>query len=140
MDSEFKSLVGYEEIEVNANGELRHVKNHKLCIKVYESETSHCCSAHWHRGANDFRTISMFKLMANLFVDNPNNYTIIKTIDGNNANYMPSNLKWVAHKTKESISDKQKEQIACKLCGCIITKHSLVRHQRSKACMLIKHA
>ena len=115
MDSEYKSLTGYEGIEVNANGELRHVKNHKKSIKIYEDNTSHCFYARWFRGVDDMRSISMLKLIANLFVDNPSNYTIIKTIDGDKSNYKASNLQWVAKQSKGNIKAKydetHKEQI-----------------------------
>ena len=125
MNTEFKSLVGYEEIEANSDGQLRHVNHHWKAINIYENSIGGYCTAHWHRGPDDKRNISMFKLMASLFVDNPNNYTIIKANDGDNSNYKASNLQWIANKT---------EIVTCTICNCNTSKTNLLKHQQSKRC------
>ena len=95
-------MVGYEEIEVNVNGDLRHVINHKKSIHIYENVRSKYFYARWHRGVDDVRSLGMIKLIGNLFVDNPNNYKFIKTIDGDYSNFKASNLRWVkSYKTDD---------------------------------------
>lgn len=55
------------------------------------------------------------KLIATLFVDNPNNYKHVMHIDGNLLNFKASNLKWVQYQEwanhkrgKNTIKEKKK--------------------------------
>ena len=93
---EFKSLDEHNEIEVNANGEVRWKSTPERSPtlyygKVYNSFFLKYCS----RLTNKNKSISMFNLVAKVFVDNPNNYKYVQTIDGDNSNYKAANLRWV---------------------------------------------
>ena len=99
MESEYKSIVGHEDIEVNAFGDVRYVCNQKPA-RVY-----HCSRylSHYVKHNYGNKTISMFNLVGCLFVDNPNNYKFVIAKDWDNSNYQASNLEWVKSRRKVKV-------------------------------------
>lgn len=69
-------------------------------------------------------TVKVHKLVALMFVDNPNNYVIIDHIDGNKTNNVAKNLRWVTNsenvlnpntysKFKENVTIVRKNEGVC---------------------------
>ena len=98
MESEYKSIVGHEDIEVNAFGDVRYVCNKKPAKVYYGSYGSYYVK---HNYGN--KTISMFNLVGSLFVENPSNYKFVRAKDGDNSNYQASNLEWVKSRKKAKL-------------------------------------
>ncbi len=104
MNTEFKSLVGYEEIEVNAEGVVRKVKiNHGSDHYVGINKVSGQFRASFYNDGQR-RSISMLKLVAGIFVENPNNYKWVNVKDDDINNYKADNLEWVRHNKIKYVS------------------------------------
>ena len=56
------------------------------------------------------KTYNVHMLVAKTFVDNPNNYTVIKHIDGNFENNVASNLTWAPHRFFGHVSGEAKKR------------------------------
>jgi hypothetical protein len=55
--------------------------------------------------------VSIAKLIAMCFIDNPNKYKNVKFIDGDENNYNASNLEWVKPKSDEDKKSRKKNTI-----------------------------
>ena len=93
----FKSLEGFEEIEVNDEGEIRWSGSGKPFYLHDESRGAHRAKNIKYRPSfnGPHKFLSPYRMIATLFVPNPDNYKFVKPIDGDYANLKASNLKWV---------------------------------------------
>ena len=110
----FKQLPEFPDIECNAEGIVRWFKSKKPMtiildkkydshyIKYYESLSGEVSNP---EGRGKQKSISLFKLVGNLFVDNPNKFKNIGTKDGENSNYRASNLEWVKVRRRKKTND-----------------------------------
>ena len=101
---EYKTLEGFEEIEVNDMGDVRW-SNHKSTRKQptiwYGKMFNTYYLKYCNYETNQDKSISMFNLVAKLFVANPNNYKYVQTINGDNSDYKASNLQWVKSRRRK---------------------------------------
>ena len=68
------------------------------------------------------KQVYVSRIVAELFIPNPDNLKCVELIDGNPYNLCKDNLRWVSHDTisqKIAISRKSKRK-SCIDCGCII--------------------
>jgi len=103
---EYKQLDGFPEIEANEDGEVRWFKS-KQPVTIYYSSSrdGHYIkfrdyNATVRKAWGSDKSISMFNLVARLFIPNPNNCKFVQAIDGNNSNYRASNLEWVKQRRR----------------------------------------
>ena len=106
---EYKTLAGYEEIEVNEMGEVRwsDVKSRRKQPTIwYGAMFNTYYLKYTNYETNKDKSVSMFNLVAKCFVGNPHNYKFVQTINGDNSDYKISNLQWVkSRKRKPKIED-----------------------------------
>lgn len=71
----------------------------------------------WECAETKERRVSMFNLVARLFVPNPRNYMYVRAVDGNNANYTADNLERVPSRKRQATQANTKpSKIICE-CG-----------------------
>lgn len=91
----------------NRKGEKTGIKYNTVCLSKNGKE----------------KVVEVHRLVANCFLDNPNNYKCINHIDGNTSNNSVSNLEWcsnghnVRHAFANGLINYYKEGKHCKLCG-----------------------
>lgn len=96
---EWKPIKGYENYEVSNDGEVRIVKSGKLKIPQ-ETNTGYYQVLLWvGKKAKGFL---LHRLVAEAFIDNPDNLPQVNHKDGNKANNSVNNLEWI------SVSDNLK--------------------------------
>ena len=91
---EFKSYEGMDQLEVNANGEIRWVDT-KKAFDIEVTARNEVRIRYLPSGAALPRIVSAAKVVATLFVPNPNGYRWVKSLDGDKLNLNSSNLVWV---------------------------------------------
>ena len=102
MEYKYKTLEGFEEIEVNEMGEVIWTKS-KRPVPIYYNKVFNSYYVKYNNWDTDKnKSISMFNLMAKLFVDNPNGYKYVQTINGDNSDYKASNLHWVKARRRKA--------------------------------------
>lgn len=106
-------------VEVNENGEVRnattkklrkptpiHKPNGYLVISIQKDKRS--------------RLLYVHRMVAELFIKNPNNYKCINHIDGDKSNPKASNLEWCtfSENTKKAYNEQNLfKKTPCKICG-----------------------
>lgn len=92
---EWKILKENNDYEINIDGYVRNRKTKK--IKNFWITTIGYKTVSLGSRKNQ-KTYYIHRLIANNFIDNPNNYNEVNHIDGNKANNDVSNLEWCTHK------------------------------------------
>lgn len=94
MKEIYKDIKGFEgRYKVSNFGNVRS-ENYKNTgkVKVMSPVLHHTGYLYVHLGKNV--TKSVHKLVADTFIDNPNNYPVVNHIDGNKQNNKVDNLEW----------------------------------------------
>lgn len=81
-------IINYPTYEVSRIGTVRHKSSQKLLKQSVNSYGT-------HRVCLNKKTVPVYRLVAQSFLPNPNNYRWIKHKDGNLSNNVASNLEWV---------------------------------------------
>lgn len=112
MTEEFKSIIGYEKLYLISNtGKVKSIKRNILLkfttlwdghlqVKLYKDLTS--------------KSVSVHRLVAIHFIENPNNYPIINHIDENPQNNNMLNLEWCDYKYNTNYGNTQNKRILSK--------------------------
>lgn len=89
-----KIITGYENYEIYDNGDVFNTTTQKM-LKGSISEHGY----RYYRLSKDGVKNHLYahRLVAQHFLDNPNNLTVVNHIDGNKLNNNVSNLEWVTH-------------------------------------------
>ncbi|HEY4876659.1 MAG TPA: hypothetical protein VIH86_13865 [Puia sp.] len=106
---EWKTFPNLSRYRIYPNSEVLNMKTNKI-VKPSIFDNKQIFSL--YDDTNKKRTFTLHKLVATLFVPNPNNYKMIRHNDGNKLNNYASNLEWVKNVSKESLlTDEQKSEI-----------------------------
>lgn len=88
----WKQISGYENVyEINENGDLRRVGSKNL-IKKQVRKDGYLQYQLSYQGKRKSKKIH--RLVAETFIPNPNNYSVVNHIDGNKKNNYYKNLEW----------------------------------------------
>ena len=95
-DDGFRSLADHPDLEVNESGEVRFIRTKKQPRGLkYNDKFNSLYVRYSTENFAEQKGISMFNLVAQCFLDNPNGYKFVQAKDGNNSNCKASNLEWV---------------------------------------------
>ena len=82
----WKVINNYPNYKISSYGQVKHIKKNKLC-------NIHLCDGNSYVYV-ETRTV-LHKLVADVFIENPNKYKYVYHLDGNKLNNHYLNLKWV---------------------------------------------
>ena len=109
----FEQLKGYEGLyEINKKGDIKTLKRqgtNERILKPHLGKNGYYCVSLFKNGKG--KTYTLHFLIAQQFINNPDNYPIIDHIDRNRTNNNILNLRWTTH----SINSENRY---CK--GCIV--------------------
>lgn len=95
----WKDVVGFEgKYEVSNFGRVRN-KNHQWLLNQYINENGYCIVGLHSRQNNTGKTkhFRVHRLVAEAFIQNPENKRTVNHIDGNKMNNNVKNLEWATH-------------------------------------------
>lgn len=105
LDIEWKAVKGFEEkYEVSNKGQVRNVKTKKV-LNPFVLKSGDLQVTLYKHGS---KTRRIARLVAEAFIDNPNNYKFIKHLDGNKKNNSSDNLVWSSMKDLDSFEETVK--------------------------------
>ena len=87
------SELGYPNYAVNEYGDVFSFTA-KRFLKTNISSSTGRCRVNLYDGQSNAKTVEVHRLVALMFLDNPNNYNTVNHIDGNILNNHVSNLEW----------------------------------------------
>nr|WP_302598402.1 NUMOD4 domain-containing protein [uncultured Cellulosilyticum sp.] len=90
LDIQWKAVKGFENYEVSNKGQVRNAKTKKV-LNPFILKSGDLQVTLYKHGA---KTRRIARLVAEAFIDNPNNYKYIKHLDGNKKNNSSHNLVW----------------------------------------------
>lgn len=94
----FKNLIyngtEYEQYMISESGEIFNKKTQKIC-KSHVGKMGYVIISLSMGKRGKVKTIRLHKALAETFIPNPNNCTVVHHIDGDKTNYNLDNLKWV---------------------------------------------
>ncbi len=91
----WKDIPGYPEYECSDSGIIRHKTTNKI-LKIGTNKKGYVQHCIWYNGKR--KIIFPHRIVAELFVDNPENKDVVNHIDGNKTNNNASNLEWCTAK------------------------------------------
>ena len=91
---EFKTISEYPMYEISKNGIIRNRETKKIKSQYVGSTGYYMCTLTKDKKHKPKR---VHRLLAELFIPNPNNELFINHIDGNKLNNSISNLEWCSH-------------------------------------------
>lgn len=97
----WKAVKGYEGLyEVSDEGRVRSVARGNRVLRPQERRHGYLAVCLYGRGGNKngFRQISVHRLVAEAFLENPNGYTDVNHKDENKQNNRLDNLEWCDHR------------------------------------------
>lgn len=76
-------------------GDNKYIQKERLLKKPIDAKGYHYVRLYNERG---FKNIKIHRLVAEAFLDNPNNYPCVNHIDSNRTNNVVTNLEWCTYK------------------------------------------
>lgn len=90
----WKTINGFENYEINAMGEIKNKTTNKY--KKLTLATNGYFALTLYKN-NKGKTLNIHRLIATLFIENPNNLPTVNHKDGNKTNNSLSNLEWASY-------------------------------------------
>lgn len=109
----WKAVKGYEGLyEVSDEGRVRSVARGNRVLRPQERRHGYLAVCLYGRGGNTngFRQISVHRLVAEAFLENPNGYTDVNHKDENKQNNRLDNLEWCDHKYNTNYGNAQEKR------------------------------
>lgn len=94
IKKEYKIIKGFNKYEISKCGEIRNVKTKKILSSTISSDYYSNSISDNDKKRHKFR---IHRLVALVYLDNPNNYKIVNHKDGNKLNNNVDNLEWCNH-------------------------------------------
>ena len=91
---EFKTISEYPMYDISKNGIIRNRETKKIKSQYVGSTGYYMCTLTKDK---KYKPKRVHRLLAELFIPNPNNELFINHIDGNKLNNSISNLEWCSH-------------------------------------------
>lgn len=109
INEEWKTIEEYPKYEASANGKIRNKETHIVlkprtilkgytCVVLYDDK---------HKPVS----IRIHRIIAKLFVPNPNNYEYVDHINSNKKDNKASNLRWCTHSQNCTFRNGRKVQL-----------------------------
>ena len=96
----WKPIENYEGLyEISDEGQIRHVKYNRLVKPVTGTRGSQMVNLYKKNATKQF---SVHRLVAKMFIPNPDNLTVVGHIDGDKTNNRVENLEWKPKKVRDS--------------------------------------
>lgn len=112
MDSElWKDIEGYEGLyQISNHGRVKSLNyNHTCCEQILvpvKHHTNYLTISLYKNGVKQLKLIH--RLVANAFIENPNNYSCVNHKDENKLNNDVENLEWCTHKYNSNYGTRNK--------------------------------
>jgi len=82
----------FPEFEINKDGVVRKIENFEVVQHVFDKLTNHVFVLLENKYCKSY--VPVYKLLANMFIENPENFSDILFTDGCFSNLQLDNLKW----------------------------------------------
>lgn len=107
----WKAVKGYEGLyEVSNLGNVKSIKREAKILKPQERRHGYLAVCLYGKGGNarGFRQISVHRLVAEAFVENPRGLNEVNHLDENKQNNRADNLEWCTHQENSVYNDRAK--------------------------------
>ena len=94
----YKNINGYDNYQVSDCGNVISLKRKIILKQRPNNNVGYMQVMLWHKSKGKYCYVH--RLVAETFVDNPNNYAYVKHIDGDKHNNSAGNLAWSNNKFK----------------------------------------
>ena len=89
--------VEYDNFVINESGQIKNLKSDHI-YKVYINKSGYAVVTLPMGKRGSVKGIRLHKALAEVFIANPNKYTVVHHKDGNKTNYSLDNLEWTTNK------------------------------------------
>lgn len=104
--NEWVIIQGYEEYAVSTKGYIKRVSNGKILKPQITSKGYHTVRL-YNRDGN--KLLKVHRLVADAFIENPNNFPQVNHIDENKTNNCVSNLEWCDNQHNTTYGNAKKK-------------------------------
>ncbi|CAL6090440.1 Conserved_hypothetical protein [Hexamita inflata] len=91
---EFYPIEDFDNYEITKNGVIRNIKSQKI-IKQYEDKDGYFIVSLFNEQENKQMSYKVHRLIAQTFIENPDNLSVVDHISRNNQDNRIENLRWV---------------------------------------------
>lgn len=91
MMEQWMQIKEFPKYQISNKGRIKNSKNKILKLRINKKGYS---ETRLYYGDGTSRNVQIHRIVAEHFIENPNNYTIVNHIDGNKSNNDSCNLEW----------------------------------------------